>query len=974
MYDIAWNFLVALEGERRAEPLRPIIFIVHSLGGIVVKEMLRRSSGCTGGQIHLHQTFSSTKGIIFFGTPHGGADPRGLIHHIAEKLIRAIGVTFNKQVVNTLLPSSERLKELRDEFGPLVEGQQWVIHSFQEQHGVAALGGAKVVEDISSYINLPSREVTEHIERNHMEMCRFAEQNDPEYKKLTRALLRVVEATCNQKQPCDSVHLSKEHKSKLLESLYFDQIDARQMSIREAHAKTCEWLLETPEYQSWLNKAESTEYHGLLWIKGKPGAGKSTLMKFVTAHARRTMKDTIILSFFFNARGENLEKSTVGTYRSLLSQLLNQTSGLEIRLDSIWIPAQVPPSPTYHWSLEALTYFLKQVVQGLNHSSIVCFIDALDECEEAQVREMISFFEDLERVCVSSGTNFRLCFASRHYPHINVESGIELVLEGHEGHEHDIRSYLSSQLKIGKTKRAESIRSKVQEKASGVFMWVALVVSILNKEYDRGSVHALQRKLQELPKDLHTLFHEILTHDNHDIPELVLCLQWVLFAAKPLSPLELYFAILSGTSPEDIIPYDPEELCLEDIHRFLLDRSKGLTEITKSKQARVQFIHESVRDFLLKEDGFASICSDLHHDGAAKSHEQLKVCCLKFIDISWESENLPGYQVDVGLTEKWPLLEHVVQNLIHYADLAQGGGINQKEFLRTFPMAIWSGYMNIFEKPKNRKHHDIGIDDLLYILAERNAANLCSCMDFTSDYMKATNHRYRFPLFAALANNSREVTGTFLKAISLNTDKPALQELYHGWLRESPKVSSGIKRGFVYSIKESVATHLMEAEEVHILAFLIEGGYFLFLHGILGYRVLQIPVDPIRRNEIMFADLLDIAVNRKFSTLMKWTLQKIDEINMVRDRDSAMPVIREYTLRNAAEKGNQDTVEKILGCSLIKQLTARDLRSGSVLELLDTSIQVDNGLTVKQIFNQEATYINHNDLVYTCIDRGCYKS
>ncbi|KAI9778856.1 MAG: hypothetical protein M1839_007819 [Geoglossum umbratile] len=78
VYDIAWDFLVALEAERRAEPLRPALFVVHSLGGIVVKEMLRRSSSCHRGQTHFQHIFSSTMGIVFFGTPHGGADPRGI--------------------------------------------------------------------------------------------------------------------------------------------------------------------------------------------------------------------------------------------------------------------------------------------------------------------------------------------------------------------------------------------------------------------------------------------------------------------------------------------------------------------------------------------------------------------------------------------------------------------------------------------------------------------------------------------------------------------------------------------------------------------------------------------------------------------------------------------------------------------------------------------------------------------------------
>ena len=110
----------------------------------MVKELLRRSSGCSSSQAHLRGIFESTIGIIFFGTPHSGTDPRGILQHIAEKVIKAAGFSVNEQVVNTLLPSAERLRELRDEFGPIAYKQNWIIHSFQEQYGIASLGGRKV--------------------------------------------------------------------------------------------------------------------------------------------------------------------------------------------------------------------------------------------------------------------------------------------------------------------------------------------------------------------------------------------------------------------------------------------------------------------------------------------------------------------------------------------------------------------------------------------------------------------------------------------------------------------------------------------------------------------------------------------------------------------------------------------------------------------------------------------------------------
>ncbi len=58
--------------------------------------------------------------------------------------MKVAGFSANEQIVNTLLPSAERLKELRDEFGPMVRQKRWIVYSFQEQYGVKVLGGNKV--------------------------------------------------------------------------------------------------------------------------------------------------------------------------------------------------------------------------------------------------------------------------------------------------------------------------------------------------------------------------------------------------------------------------------------------------------------------------------------------------------------------------------------------------------------------------------------------------------------------------------------------------------------------------------------------------------------------------------------------------------------------------------------------------------------------------------------------------------------
>jgi hypothetical protein len=122
----------------------------------------------------------------------------------------------------------------------------------------------------------------------------------------------------------------------LLDSLRFEQIDSRKLTIKTAHAKTCEWFLSHPYYQAWLDPGKLTQHHGFLWISGKPGAGKSTIMKFayLSMKSRKARHDqAITASFFFNARGEYLEKSILGMYRSLLLQLLKGYPDLQTVLD-----------------------------------------------------------------------------------------------------------------------------------------------------------------------------------------------------------------------------------------------------------------------------------------------------------------------------------------------------------------------------------------------------------------------------------------------------------------------------------------------------------------------------------------------------------------------------------------------------------------------------------------------------------------
>jgi hypothetical protein len=269
-------------------------------------------------------------------------------------------------------------------------------------------------------------------------------------------------------------------------SLSFDQMESRHSTIKKAHSTTCAWFMGHPLYLDWIGPRSNVDQHGFLWLRGKPGAGKSTLMKFAYNQAQKTKPDEeMLITFFFNAREFDLQKSTVGIYRALLYQLFTEAEDLQELLDQV---------RDQEWTTDSLCELLLAAVRKLGQRHLRCFVDALDECVEEQVREMINFFEDLQKNACESAGRLSVCFPSRHYPTITIESGQKLILEDEPGHGDDIAKYVQRQLHPGKDKAGESVRLEVQEKATGMFLWVILVVNILNDEFARGAYVCGEKK------------------------------------------------------------------------------------------------------------------------------------------------------------------------------------------------------------------------------------------------------------------------------------------------------------------------------------------------------------------------------------------------------------------------------------------------------------------------------------------------
>jgi hypothetical protein len=83
---------------------------------------------------------------------------------------------------------------------------------------------------------------------------------------------------------------------------------------------------------------------------------------------------------------------------------------------------------------------------------------------------------------------------------------------------------MQSHLRAGKGKYVEDVRTQIRGKANGVFMWVVMVIDILNKEFLRGRIFAVKKRLQEIPAKLSDLFKDILRRDCANMTDLLLYL------------------------------------------------------------------------------------------------------------------------------------------------------------------------------------------------------------------------------------------------------------------------------------------------------------------------------------------------------------------------------------------------------------------------------------------------------------------
>ncbi|KAK1753599.1 hypothetical protein QBC47DRAFT_430393 [Echria macrotheca] len=675
-----------------ATSARPIIFVAHSTGGILLKEALRLSEMERDGP--LKEILLSTSAVVFLGCPHRATEHSTLADAIKSMAAVTFRVDSHDAVLQHLSGANSVDAELgRQAFVRIWNDYNFKVKTFQESiipsYRFLELRAEATIRRLASFIGDP-RENAETISALHGDLCKFGSLDDPGYHAVASSLARLVSNEEARR------HVLNTKETECLAALVRPHFTLSETHPATSYPGTCLWLYDLQEFQAWHHRSDSNK-NKILWIKGESGCGKTILLRSLRRRLERqwgaagssfiwtTAEGYDTNSIFFPGTSrQQHEVNPANVYRSLLAQLFLQDPNLRRALLSLY--NQPRSDPLVLDDALIVSFFaddyIDQRIQTPTRRTFI-FVDIADDASPAYVEELVCRLSQLAR-----NSDFSICVASAYYPDLEEANAINIVM--HLRNSDDVLRYINLNLVAEWEERNRTV-IRIGEKAAGVFLWAEIVVNILNAAITEGaSEDLIEYTLEEVPGDLHGLYEWMLaTLNEKEKAESLTLFQWVILSAEPMRLNDLFIAIRL-TEPNPFVSYDQfgpfmalhvgMPLSMRDIrqlrnseitsdtpyqfHRWLRARSIGLLELkTDSRQTvvneplglqRVQPIHSSVRTFFLSGRGFACLAEDFPsvppnfttEDYIDVSHYSLLRACLTYLNMR-DFEHL-GHNVTDG--------------------------------------------------------------------------------------------------------------------------------------------------------------------------------------------------------------------------------------------------------------------------------------------------------------------------------------
>ncbi|RPA81999.1 hypothetical protein BJ508DRAFT_103231 [Ascobolus immersus RN42] len=417
-----------------------------------------------------------------------------------------------------------------------------------------------------------------------------------------------------------------------------EQLQRRYYNVRKTHKGTDEWALDDASDTglfTWLRESA-----GLYWIRGKPGSGKSTLMKYLRQSPKVTdalrewgsSSTLVVASHFFWISGEKSQKSIDGLYRSLLYQIVqNHPELIADAVGSMPIPLT--------WDTERLWRIFEALIEFSEKRSdyrFCFFVDGLDEYEPApdEERGLLLLVDAVNALSDGGNCNIKLCVSSRPWPVFenSFKNAQRLIMENHTLADMEKFAWerLGSSLPRSVTAKSEQVKAwkllshDIAEKAQGVWLWTTLVVERLRRRAAKNElgIVAARAAVDDFPSELEEFFRQTLERTEEEFRKdgsrllLVVTVSDVQLTAYGLCQFiqdpEGCMNIETLRRPFVIRPDFQELRTLGTLEDRLKNRTMDLLEfepcgllqtsilrsVVEFRYVKIGFLHRSVKDFL----------------------------------------------------------------------------------------------------------------------------------------------------------------------------------------------------------------------------------------------------------------------------------------------------------------------------------------------------------------------------------------
>ncbi|KAK5082362.1 hypothetical protein LTR05_007508 [Lithohypha guttulata] len=471
----------------------------------------------------------------------------------------------------------------------------------------------------------------------------------------------------------------------IMNLLNFRQMLDRIDEVDLAYTKTFEWIFRDQEYSlAWSSFPDflKSETQFAYWINGKAGSGKSTLLYFLIRHERlvdylRTWSGTrrLTLAHFFSwSLGSALQNTEMGLLQSLLYQVLAEDESLVHQVfPELWHdidPLQPPKLESL--SLIEVKRALKRLLDVSAGRRCFCFfVDGIDEFngDYNSIIDLLLAFEapDL-KFWMFVSTDLPIF---RNYDCKISQLETEIYID-----ERLSSKYEMSDLMRDEPEAAVELVHELKDRASGVFLWIKLVVTSLLDGLKKGDdVADLKIRLRALPPDLKDLFASMLGKMEVGYQKQAAVLFRLVRTASLLLDgrgMPTQFLAVASRDFQSVlnrrpIAFETDKIVAwcKYVERRLRSRCCGLVEIHESSYrpdwwrtdlekldksdqnllaSHVQFLHRTVAEYLYQDEVWDRVVCKSSKNTDFEPHKNLAYAALHMMKISPLADDLPTMQ------------------------------------------------------------------------------------------------------------------------------------------------------------------------------------------------------------------------------------------------------------------------------------------------------------------------------------------